>query len=125
MIPLSIVGAHRFYDALLNFLSLIGYWASGFGAIIVAEHLVFRRNDPAAYDVRDWKTPNRLPSGLAAIGSGICSFGLIIPCMEQVWFVGPIAKTTGDIGFEVAFVLAIVLYLPFRALELRARAFVS
>ncbi|EEB90391.1 hypothetical protein MPER_11410, partial [Moniliophthora perniciosa FA553] len=28
VLPLSIVGAHRFYDTLLNFLSIVGYWAS-------------------------------------------------------------------------------------------------
>jgi purine-cytosine permease-like protein len=119
--PLSIVGAHRFYDALLNFLSLISYWSSAFGAIIVTEHLIFRRNNPASYDVQHWKVPSKLPSGIAALGAGVCSFGLVIPCMDQAWFVGPIAKTTGDIGFEMAFVLSVVLYVPFRALELKVR----
>lgn len=105
----------------MNFLGLIGYWASAFGAIVLMEHLVFRKNDPAAYKVQDWNVPKRLPSGIAAVGAGVASFGLVIPCMEQVWFVGPIAKTTGDIGFEVAFAMSAILYIPFRALEVRLR----
>jgi purine-cytosine permease-like protein len=121
LIPLSIVGAHRFYDALVNFLGLISYWGSAYGAIVLVEHLLFRHNDASAYDVRSWNVPNRLPSGIAAVGAGVCCFGLVVPCMEQVWFVGPIAKTTGDIGFEVAFALSAILYIPFRALELRIR----
>jgi hypothetical protein len=36
-----------------------------------------------------------------------------------VWYTGPIAKTTGDIGFEVAFALSVLLYVPFRTLEIR------
>jgi len=121
LIPLSIVGAHRFYDALTNFLGLISYWGSAYGAIVLIEHLLFRHNDPGAYDVKNWNIPSRLSSGIAALGAGVCSFGLIVPCMEQVWFVGPIAKSTGDIGFEVAFVLSAILYVPFRALELKIR----
>ncbi|TFK41715.1 cytosine-purine permease [Crucibulum laeve] len=121
VVPLAIVGAHRFYDAIVNFLGLIGYWASAFVAIVMLEHIVIRKNNFAMYDVEAWDIPSRLPSGLAALGAGILSFGLVIPCMEQVWFVGPIAKTTGDIGFEVAFAVSAVLYLPFRWLEIKWR----
>ncbi|KAK0192388.1 permease for cytosine/purines, uracil, thiamine, allantoin-domain-containing protein [Armillaria mellea] len=92
---------NRFYDTLTNFLGLIGYWASAFIAVILVEHFVFRRND---LDLRF---------------GGV--FGLVVPCMEQIWFVGPIAKTTGDIGFEVAFAVTALLYLPLRAADIRLR----
>ena len=59
-----------------------------------------------------------LPSGVASIGAGIASFGLVVPCMAQAWYTGPIAKITGDIGFEVAFLLGSILYIPFRAMEI-------
>ncbi len=39
--------------------------------------------------------------------------------MDQVWFVGPIARHTGDIGFELAFVTTALVYSPLRYLELR------
>jgi len=71
------------------------------------------------YDLDDWDAPRRLPSGIATLAAWIASFGLVIPCMSQVWFTGPIAKRTGDIGFEVAFGVSSVLYLLFRLLETR------
>ncbi|KAJ8587361.1 NCS cytosine-purine permease [Rhizopogon salebrosus TDB-379] len=118
-LPLSIVGAHRFYEALTNFLSLIGYWASAFGAILIIEHHYFRRGDFSSYDHAIWNVPGHLPWGAAAITAAILSFGLIIPCMNQLWFQGPIGITSGDVGFEVAFPLAAVLYIPLRKLELK------
>ena len=60
-----------------------------------------------------------LPSGVAALGAGVLSFGLVVPCMAQVWWTGPIAESTGDIGFEVAFALSALLYVPLRLLERR------
>jgi len=121
VVPLAIAGSHRFYNTLTNFLGLIGYWFSAFGAIILLEHFLFRRNDCASYDLRYWDVPGRLPTGIAALAASIVSFGIIVPCMDQVWFVGPIAKTTGDIGFEVAFFMSGILYVPFRWLEIRFR----
>ncbi|KAF8656966.1 hypothetical protein AX16_002321 [Volvariella volvacea WC 439] len=121
VIPLSIVGSHRFYDTLVNFLGLIGYWAASYVAIILVEHLYFRNNDPGKYDISHWNSARKLPSGLAALGAGVASFGMIIPCMHQVWFTGPIAEKSGDIGFEVAFALSAVLYVPFRMLEIKIR----
>ncbi|KAF8621764.1 hypothetical protein AX15_007503 [Amanita polypyramis BW_CC] len=121
VLPISIAGAHKFYAALSNFLGIIGYWAASYAAIILMEHLIFRRNDYGQYDVRQWDKARELPSGIAALGASIVSFGLVVPCMAQVWFTGPIAKTTGDIGFEVAFALSVVLYVPLRALEIGIR----
>lgn len=118
-LPLAIVGAHKFYTTLTDFLSLIGYWASAYGAILLVEHFYFRRSDFTTYDHADWNIAKRLPWGVAAVGAGALSFALVVPCMNQVWFAGPIGKTTGDIGFEVAFPLAGLLYVPLRKLELR------
>ena len=115
------MGAHRFYDALENFLGLIGYWAGAYIGIILMEHFIFRRNDFERYNVRNWDKARLLPSGVASIGAGIASFGLVVPCMAQAWYTGPIAKITGDIGFEVAFLLGSILYIPFRAMEIKIR----
>jgi len=124
IIPISIVGAHRFIDTLTNFLGLVGYWASAYVAVVIIEHLYFRKNDFSLYDVTAWNVPQCLPSGIAAIAAGVLSFGMVIPCMSQIWFTGPIARKTGDIGFEVAFVVSGILYFPFRWLEIRWRGFV-
>jgi len=45
----------------------------------------------------------------------------MISSMNQVLHTGPIARTTGDIGFEVATVVMALLYVPLRHLEKRWR----
>lgn len=86
VIPLAIVGSHRFYDTLTNFLGIIGYWIGTFVAIIILEHFAFRRGsfNQEAYDITEWNQPRSLPWGAAALGAAICSIGLIVPCMNQV-----------------------------------------
>ncbi|EKM75847.1 hypothetical protein AGABI1DRAFT_122979 [Agaricus bisporus var. burnettii JB137-S8] len=121
VIPLSIAGQHRFYDTLINFLSLLGYWAAAFTTIIFMEHFYFRKNDFSLYDPEMWNSPSLLPTGLPAVAAVIFSFGPVIPCMDQVWYVGPIAEKTGDIGFEMAFVVGAILYFVFRSLEIKWR----
>lgn len=115
-IPLAMVGAHRYYTSLISFTGVIGYWAAAWASIVLTEHLVFRKSY-AAYDTASWETPSALPTGLAALAAFACSFALIVPSMNQVWFAGPIGKTAGDVGFEVAFCLAGLLYAVFRPLE--------
>ena len=125
IVRILILVARRFFDTLTNFLGLFGYWASAYVAIILVEHLYFRKNNPSLYDVTAFNVPKGLqvPSGITAIAAGLLSFGMVIPCMSQIWFTGPIALITGDIGFEVAFVVSGMLFFPFRWLEIRWRGF--
>ncbi|KAJ1307927.1 hypothetical protein OPQ81_002003 [Rhizoctonia solani] len=115
-IPLAMVGAHTYYTSLISFTGVIGYWAAAWASIVLTEHLVFRRSY-AAYDTASWDTPSALPTGIAALAAFATSFALIVPSMNQVWFQGPIGKAAGDVGFEVAFALAAVLYVVFRSIE--------
>ena len=62
-----------------------------------------------------------LPPGIAALGGSLASMALVIPGMNEVWYAGPLSKTTGDIGFEMAFMVTAIFYLPFRWLEIRLR----
>lgn len=87
--------------------------------VLIIEHVYFRSNKFSNYNLDDWNDPKRLPWGLGALGAGVLSFALVIPCMSQVWFTGPIAKKTGDLGFEVALVLSGILYPPIRWLEIK------
>ncbi|GJE93171.1 NCS cytosine-purine permease [Phanerochaete sordida] len=124
IVPLSIVGATRFYSTLTDFLGLIGYWASAYAAVVLMEHVIVRKGRFASYDLRYWDSPRKLPTGLAALGACALACALIVPSMDQVWFVGPIAQKTGDIGFELAFAATAVFYVPLRHLELRFRPMV-
>ncbi|SRR6266403_942374 len=139
IIALSIVGQHKFYATLSNFLGIIGYWAGeifGYrstdlsmadmtlGALVSAvcvEHLYFRKGKFTRYDIQSWDVPSMLPLGAAALGSCILSFALVVPSMSQVWYTGPIARKTGDIGFEMAATVTALLYIPLRSLEKRLR----
>lgn len=117
VIPLGIRAAADFFVNLENFVGLIGYWSSAFLAVVLVEHFVFRKRDCMAYDPEAWNDASLLPWGVAALSACVLSFGLIVPSMAQVWFTGPIAKTTGDLGFEFAFIVSGLLYVPFRWLE--------
>jgi len=94
------------------------------GALVSAvcvEHLYFRKGSFARYDLQSWNVPSMLPIGAAALGASILSFALVIPSMNQVWYTGPIARKTGDIGFEMAATVTALLYIPLRRLEKRWR----
>jgi len=121
VIPVSIVGAHKFVDTLSNFLGVLGYWASAFIAICIEEHFIFRKNDWANYDLSAWNRARKLTTGLPGFLALGCAWAIAIPCMDQVWYIGPIAKSTGDIGFEMAFVTALAVYPPLRYLEIKLR----
>ncbi|GFP59855.1 hypothetical protein ACSS6W_005058 [Trichoderma asperelloides] len=119
IIAVAITAVDNFFESLENFVSLIGYWSAAFVGIVIVEHILFRRQDYSSYDHAIWSDAKRLPLGIAALLSGILCFGMVVPCMDQVWWQGPIAKTTGDIGFEMAFAVASLLYVPLRYAEIR------
>ncbi|RWA10023.1 hypothetical protein EKO27_g5093 [Xylaria grammica] len=121
MIPLSIAASRAWEESLENFLAVIGYWAGFFDAVLIEEAVVFRRLDWDSYDHSIWNVGRKLPSGIAALVASLLSLGLVIPGINEVWFVGPFAKTTGDIGFELAFFSTALFYFPLRWLEIKWR----
>ncbi|KAG8884245.1 hypothetical protein FRB97_004750 [Tulasnella sp. 331] len=101
LIPVSIVGKTRFYLNLYNFLGIVGYWSAMFASVVVVEHWLIRRGCwEKGYDAAAWNRWKELPMGLAALSASVGSCALVWAVMDQGWWVGPIAKTTGDIGFE-------------------------
>ncbi|KDQ13663.1 hypothetical protein BOTBODRAFT_55910 [Botryobasidium botryosum FD-172 SS1] len=119
IIPLSIVAARRFYTALSNFLGLIGYSSAIVGAILFTEHIVSRRATFANYNVSFWNQPRRLSLGMAAIAACVVGADMVVLCMQQAWFVGPVARKTRDIAFLVSFFATGLVYVPFRWAEKR------
>ncbi|RKK82570.1 hypothetical protein BFJ69_g3147 [Fusarium oxysporum] len=119
MIPMSIYAAAEWEESLVNFLSVIGYWAGCFDAVVIEELIVFRNMDYHSYDPAIWNQVRRLPTGLAAIGASLVSIGLVVPSMDTPWFTGPIGERIGDLGFESAFVVTGIAYYPLRTLEVR------
>ncbi|EKM56968.1 uncharacterized protein PHACADRAFT_142025 [Phanerochaete carnosa HHB-10118-sp] len=118
LIPVAIVGATHFYDTFVDILNIIGYWSCVFAVTILTEHFVFRRGSYEPYNLEIWNRSSRLPPGLAALLAFLCAFGVIIPCMSQAWYTGPIANLgTGDIGILAGSGVAFILYLCFRTVE--------
>ncbi|KAI0332191.1 hypothetical protein GY45DRAFT_1218764, partial [Cubamyces sp. BRFM 1775] len=120
LIPLAIVGAGKFYSTFVDILALIGYWLAPFCAIVMTEHFLFRRssyslaayNVPAAWD--DPRHPN-LARGFAALCTLCASVAVIVPCMQQEWYTGPIARRgTGDLGMIAGFVVGVPVYAAAR-----------
>lgn len=117
LIPVAIVGSTRFYATFVSILNAVGYWTAVFAEIVMAEHL-FRKNDWTQYDLSQWCKPKGLPAGAAASFTMVCACGIIVPCMSQSWYVGPIASAgTGDIGVLVGFASACIIYPALRAVE--------
>ncbi|KAM0753397.1 hypothetical protein T439DRAFT_324040 [Meredithblackwellia eburnea MCA 4105] len=126
-LPIALVGANHFFDALSSFLGIIGYWASIFAVVFLIEHFVFRKGKFTNYDVSHWNQPSKLPVGLAAIFASICGAALSVVSMDQVWYRGPIAKKIagpgedygGDVGIELGAAVAGIVYLFARSVEKR------
>ncbi|KAH8115995.1 cytosine-purine permease [Phellopilus nigrolimitatus] len=126
LIPVAIVGSTHFYSTFVDLFSIIGYWTASFSAIVLTEHVVFRRCSFRLYPVSAWAVPRALPLGLAAVLAFFGSFGIIVPCMSQAWYEGPIASAgTGDIGIFVAIAATAPLYAALRTIELKVRNDVS
>ncbi|KAK0641633.1 permease for cytosine/purines, uracil, thiamine, allantoin-domain-containing protein [Cercophora newfieldiana] len=121
VIPCALKAAEEWQESLTNFLSVTGYWAGCFDAVIILELVVFRGMDYTTFDHAIWNVGRKLPLGVAALGASICSMGLVVPGMAAPWYTGPIAKTTGDIGFEMGFAVTALCYLLFRWIEIKVR----
>jgi len=86
---------------------------------LIVELVVFRKLDYTTYEHAIWNVGRKLPPGIAALCASLVSLVLVVPGMAASWYTGPIARTTGDIGFEMAFVVTAIFYVPFRWVEIR------
>lgn len=119
-IAIAIPAAAHFNATLENFLLLVAYWLGPWAIILILEHAVFRRG---RYNVDDWNTRSKLPVGwAAAIAMAAGLFGVYLGA-AQTMFVGPVAGLFNppygmDIGFELGVVVAAIVYLVLRRIEL-------
>jgi len=117
----ALAGREHLAEVFTNFLSLMGYWVSVWIAIILEEHLLFRRKTGFHWDT--WNQKKNLPLGVAAFIAFVVGWIGAILCMAQVWYIGPIAEQVGshgaDMGNFVGFSWAALVYAPLRMWELK------
>ncbi|KAF2032881.1 hypothetical protein EK21DRAFT_98700 [Setomelanomma holmii] len=112
----ALAGRAHLAEIFTNFLALMGYWVSVWIAIILEEHLIFRRTTSFNWEV--WNQKKKLPLGIAAFVAFVVGWVGAILSMAQVWYLGPIAKLVGtygaDMGNYVGFAWAALVYPPLR-----------
>ncbi|KAI0080386.1 hypothetical protein K474DRAFT_1704695 [Panus rudis PR-1116 ss-1] len=121
LIPVAIFGATHFYATFVEILNFIGYWLAPFLAIVLTEHVLFRRCRWSAYNIElAWNQPKLLPKGYAAVTTFILTLGVIAVSMSQTWYMSPIARAgAGNVGIMLGFGSAVLMYAILRSLEKR------
>ncbi|KAH8648355.1 putative vitamin B6 transporter [Tricladium varicosporioides] len=120
----ALAGQDHLFEIFENFLALMGYWVCIFISIVLEEHLIFRRGKTGlGFDWAAWNDKSRLPLGIAALISFCVGWVGAVICMDQVYFVGPVAKQIGeygaDLGIWVGSAFAAIVYPGLRWLELK------
>ncbi|GAB1728967.1 hypothetical protein NU195Hw_g4997t1 [Hortaea werneckii] len=119
----AVAGRQNLANIFTNFLALMGYWVSIWIAIVLEEHLIFRKWLGIGWNWDAWNDKRKLPLGAAALVAFVIGWIGSILCMAQVWYIGPLAALVGqygaDMGNYVGFGWAGLTYPPLRWLELR------
>ena len=117
----ALAGRNYLYEIFEDWLALMGYWVTIYLTIALEEHLIFRQTRGFNWD--DWADPSKLPIGIAALSAFLIGWVGAIVCMDQVYFVGPIAAMVGangsDLGIWVGVSWAMLVFPPLRWFELK------
>jgi len=99
----------------------MGYWVVSFITIMLIEDLVFHRGK--TYDWTAWEDRSVLPIGYAALVAFLAGWAGAIISMDQVYYIGPLARMVGAYGADMGLYLAtgftLVVFPPLRWVELR------
>lgn len=123
-VAVAIPGYSDYEHMLENFMTFIAYWLAMYQGIALVDHFVFKRG-LSGYVVENYDKPHELAIGFASAFAFGCGVAGMVTGMSQSWWVGPIAKTAGqlpfggDVGFELALAFAAAGYLLTRPIELR------
>lgn len=98
----AIAGRSNLAEIFTNFLALMGYWVSIWIAIVLEEHLIFRKWKKLGWNWDAWDEISKLPVGIAALIAFLVGWAGAILCMAQVWYIGPLARQVGQYGGDVS-----------------------
>jgi nucleobase:cation symporter-1, NCS1 family len=117
-------GLHNAGSDYNNFLLIIAYWIAPWLAVMFCDMYLRRRQDPAKIErlLFDRKHTNWAGPIAMVVGGGL-AIGLFSNQTKYVGLVPTHAPDTGDLTFEVGFVLTAVIYLTWRLIaDRRVRA---
>jgi NCS1 family nucleobase:cation symporter-1 len=119
-------GLHNAGSDYNNFLLIIAYWIAPWLAVVFCDMYLRRRQDPAQIErlLFNRKYTNWAGPVAMVVGAGI-SIWLFSNQTKYIGLVPKHAPGTGDLTFEVGFVLTAVIYLTWRLIadrQARARA---
>jgi NCS1 nucleoside transporter family len=121
-VAIAIPAYYDFANVMSDFMDLIGYWLAFYSAIVISEHYLYRKR-LSNYIPEDYCDKSKLPIGISALFAVCCGITGAVVGMDQVWWIGPLARKIGeyggDIGFELSFAFAFVAYTGTRWLELK------
>lgn len=121
MIGIAIAASRSFLPSLSALVSIAGYLTGPIVCVFLLEWFIFRKANPATIDPLIWNNAAALPTGLPAIFAAVLPWAIIIPSMDSVWYLGPIARHSGDLSYELGTACSALLYLPLRAAEIKYR----
>lgn len=101
----GIAGRNQLLIIFTNFLALMGYWLTICIVIVLLEHVVFQRCH-VDFDWSNWDKRRRLPTGIAAFITFLIGWVGAVVGMNQVYFIGPLARMVGDDGADLGVWLA-------------------
>jgi purine-cytosine permease-like protein len=117
----AIAGRDHLFEIFENFLALMGYWITFLIVIVLEEHLIYRKKKE--YDWTIWNDRTKLPTGIAALIAFLGGWAGAILSMNQVYYVGVIARKIGDDGIDLGIWIGggftMILYPPLRYIELK------
>lgn len=124
---LALAGRNVLGPILNNFLPMIGYWSILYFVVLIEENLIFHRhklpglND--SYNWEEWNNYKMIPTGVAALVSFFIGVAGAVLGMCQVYYIGPIAKLTGedgaDLGLWIGAGFTLITFPVLRFLELQ------
>lgn len=121
MIGVAISASNSFIVSLSSLLSIISYQSGSTTTIFLLEWLIIRKANPASFDPEVWNDGKALPSGIPALLTTAISWGPVVCGMSTGWYVGPIGRKVGDLGFEFAVIVSLLVYIPLRTIEIKYR----
>lgn len=99
----AIAGRRSMVPFLTKFVLIAGCCTIGWLAVFLLEYLIFRQN---AYNWADWDNAKNKPYGVAATTAMVFGFAAGLLCINQDWFVGPLARLLHLGEIDVIFRLA-------------------